>query len=171
MKEAAEIVRARLNASVGRSEAILATARASREVRFDNPADPVLLMYDDGLIGMNLRSIRGISADGKPVTHNISRGRSSISEADLLDWLDRTHPENKAGTKVTAAPRSQAKRARVRAAIEALWPNGRMPDQSTLPNALLCKKVGDWLKADCAAQGVPIAIPSDDTILRAAGRK
>ena len=40
-----------------------------------------------------------------------------------------------------------------------------VPAQSTEPNKDLCKKVGDWLKAN----GLPSV--KDDTILRAAGRR
>jgi hypothetical protein len=99
--EAVEIVMARLGASIGRSEAVTYAARASGEVRFDNPADPVLLMADDGLVGMDMRpgaqDKAGVTADGKPIIHrNISTRMFQISKDDLLDWLGRHHPEQRA---------------------------------------------------------------------------
>jgi hypothetical protein len=99
--EAIEKIRALLGANIGRSEAVLRAARASGEVRFQNPADPVLLMADDGLVGMDMRpgaqSKSGISGDGKAIVHKISRSQNSfqISEDDLLDWLNRSYPESK----------------------------------------------------------------------------
>jgi hypothetical protein len=49
-------------------------------------------------------------------------------------------------------------------AIDALYPNG-VPDQAAEPNAKLCRRVGDKLKSE----GLPNV--SDDTMLRAAGRR
>ena len=62
-------------------------------------------------------------------------------------------------------PRVSTRPARERAsrAIQALYPDG-VPDQATLPNANLCRSVGDWLKDKLP--GV-----SDATILRAANRR
>jgi hypothetical protein len=48
--------------------------------------------------------------------------------------------------------------------ISELYPEG-IPDQATLPNTVLCRRVGDRLKSD----GLPKT--SDDSILRAAGRR
>ena len=63
-------------------------------------------------------------------------------------------------------PRVRGRPARDRAAraIQALYPDG-VPDQVTLPNAILCRSVGDWLKVK--------SLPNvrDATILRAAGRR
>ena len=53
---------------------------------------------------------------------------------------------------------------RARAAINALYPNS-VPDQATLPNATLCRQVGEKLKH------LQQPWVSDDTILRAAGRR
>jgi hypothetical protein len=93
-REAVEIVRAHLGASIGRSEAVTNAARASGEVRFQNPADPVLLLADDGLVGMSLRpggqDKAGIAANGRPTMHRAaSTDMSQISKDDLLDWLRR----------------------------------------------------------------------------------
>jgi hypothetical protein len=163
-REAVEIVRGRLGASIGRSEAVTNAARASGEVRFHNPANPVLLTSDDGVVGMSLRTGR----NGRMIT---TADTFQISREDLLDWLSRQAPQQP--TRMPAPepkPRARNKRARVEAAIQALWPN-RLPDQTVLPNALLCKKVQDWLKDDSKSRGVPAQVISDDTILRAAGRK
>jgi hypothetical protein len=174
-REAVEIVRKHLGASIGRSEALLNAARASSEVRFQNPAYPVLLLADDGLVGMSLRlrlgamKKGGVTADGKPIIHSTaSTNPFQISKDDLLDWLSRHHTEAARKPKPTA--RKQIKRSRVASAIQALWPT-RLPEQPVLPNALLCKQVQDWLKDDSKNQGAPAQVISDDTILRAAGRK
>jgi hypothetical protein len=75
--EASETIRARLNASVGRSEAVLNAARASGEVRTQEP----IFLNDDGLVGMRHRQI----------------GVQRFNEDDLLDWLDRHHPKSRKG--------------------------------------------------------------------------
>jgi hypothetical protein len=96
-EEAVEIVRVCLGASIGRSGAVMKTARASGEVRFQNPADPVLLLADDGLVGMNLRQDKaGVTADGRSIIHRTSSANMSrISKDDLLDWLGRQPFEKK----------------------------------------------------------------------------
>jgi hypothetical protein len=60
-------------------------------------------------------------------------------------------------------PRRQPQRERAERAIAAVYPNG-IPDQGTVSDAWLCKAVGDW----CQQNGWNI---SEDTILRAAGRR
>jgi hypothetical protein len=96
--EAVEIVKARLGSSVGRAESVTNAARASGEVRFYDPAFPVLLIADDGLVGMDLRPgaqrKAGISADGKQIVHETLASQSAcqISSDDLLDWLNRQFP-------------------------------------------------------------------------------
>jgi hypothetical protein len=169
-----EIVRAHLGCSIGHAQKVTKDALASGSVRFKKTADPVLLMADDGLVGMGVwPEVHGISVDGKPVVHTLSSpslskdGRLS-SKDDLLDWLGRQYPH-----KAAAKPkrRTQTKRARAHEAIEALWPRGKIPDPSVLSNLRLCTKVSDWLKTDCLEKKVPPDMPSNDTILRAARRK
>ena len=63
-----------------------------------------------------------------------------------------------------ARRRSQPALERARRAIEELFPGG-VPGQADVPNAKLCRRVGLKLKND----GLPNV--SDDTILRAAGRR
>ena len=63
-----------------------------------------------------------------------------------------------------ATRRSQPAFERARRAIDELFPDG-VPGQADVPNAILCRRVGVKLKND----GLPNL--SDDTILRAAGRR
>jgi hypothetical protein len=86
---------------------------------------------------------------------------SAGKRADPLEPLIEVETE-------TAAPRSRGKSQpsleRARRALKELYPEGAL-DQATVPNAILFKRVGKYLKqADLL--GV-----SDDTILRAAGRR
>jgi hypothetical protein len=61
-------------------------------------------------------------------------------------------------------PRGNPARVAARRAIDALYPNG-VPDQANISNARLCRATGEWLKRNGYAN------ISDDTILRAAGRR
>jgi hypothetical protein len=54
--------------------------------------------------------------------------------------------------------------------VKALWPDG-LPDQTKLPNGILCTKVSDFLKAECREQNTPWVGISNNSILRATGRK
>jgi hypothetical protein len=63
-----------------------------------------------------------------------------------------------------ATRRSQPAFERARHAIDELFPDG-VPGQADVPNAILCRRVGVKLKN----KGLPNV--SDDTILRAAGRR
>jgi len=93
-------------------------------------------------------------------------------ESIKLDRADVTNAlcvaENSAAptqlAKKVAAHRSQPTRKRAEDIIKELYPEG-VPDPTMLPNALLCRHVGEKLKS-AALPGV-----SDDTILRAAGRR
>jgi len=78
---AIEIIRQRFNCSVGRAEALLRQACAA-EVRRRH--DATLLLYDDGLMGMDSRPLaRPPCANPSPLP---------VSEDDLLHWLDREAP-------------------------------------------------------------------------------
>jgi hypothetical protein len=61
-------------------------------------------------------------------------------------------------------PRGNPRRHSAQRAIDALHPSG-VPDQAIIPNARLCRDAGEWLKQNGYAN------VSDDTILRAAGRR
>jgi hypothetical protein len=72
-----------------------------------------------------------------------------------------------AGDRVTGPPqqsRPQPTLERARRALRELYPKG-IPDQATEPNAILCRRVGNWLKDNKMPK------VSDATILRAAGRR
>lgn len=60
--------------------------------------------------------------------------------------------------------RQRTARSRAEQAISALYPNG-VPEQAELPNALLSRAVGEWLKS----KNLPDV--KNDSILRAAGRR
>lgn len=98
---------------------------------------------------------------------------------DVIDWQngvavapDRTvywsihvGPSNSDGAATSKPARSaQPVRDRVKIAIKELYPNG-VPKQAIEPNAIVCGKIGEWLKLE-KLPGV-----SDATILRAAGRR
>ena len=69
-------------------------------------------------------------------------------------------PASRAGTRSRSRPAHE----RAERAIKEVYPHG-VPDQAAEPNANLCRRVGQWLKNE----GLPGV--SDDTILRAAGRR
>jgi hypothetical protein len=85
-----------------------------------------------------------------------------LSTADVMNVLcnaKRPHerPQGSPGKR-------RSKIERVQRAIEALYPNG-VPDQATEPNVTLCRRVSAKLKES------QLPDVSDDTILRAAGRR
>jgi hypothetical protein len=69
-----------------------------------------------------------------------------------------------AASETGATGRNQPTRERALRALNALY-RDRLPDQATVPNAILCGRVGEWLRQN----GLPDV--SDDTILRAADRR
>lgn len=155
-QEALEIVRAHISCSIGRAEATLQAARKSHEVRFENPADPILLLADDGIVGMR---------------HSMQlTGHRSISNDDLLDWLSREHPpqENPA-TKPKKQHCSQdkttPKQRAIAAAIKACFPGGLPADDITARdrrNATLQQ----WLKIN--RPGLSVSDRSIQRFVRAA---
>lgn len=171
--QAVALVRQRLGGSEGHSQKILGDARASGEVRV-RPADPdpVLLMADDGLIGTDFRpgprSIHGIDADGKLIVHDLAqqpRNGETISEDDLVDWLDR-RPGSSEGKRTEGKTTTQRPRGRAaQEAIKACFPDG-VPDIIEMPNGAVAAKLEAWLKMHRPA----VAKMSDKTLLRAAGR-
>jgi hypothetical protein len=157
LEEAEEAIRRRLDTSVGRSRALLQTARASGDVR-SYDASPVFLSDNDGIVGFSRR----------PGALSRVNEELRFSQADLMDWLDRQAQQAKPATKVKKQSRTQIKRGRAKEAIKALWPN-EMPKD--LPNMVVIKQVGDWLRDDCKKRNIRHGDIGSDTILRAAGRK
>jgi hypothetical protein len=85
-----------------------------------------------------------------------------LSTPDVMDVLcngNRAHARPQ-----QARGQSRHKIERAQAAIRTLYPNG-VPDQASEPNVTLCRRVGEKLKES------QLPDVSDDTILRAAGRR
>lgn len=82
----------------------------------------------------------------------------------LCTPAERGGPAERTSSKTGTKSRSRPTRDRTQRAIKKLYPQG-VPEPATLPNALLCRRVGDKLKQ----LGLPDV--SDDTILRVAGRR
>jgi len=85
-----------------------------------------------------------------------------LSTADVTNVLCRGAPQPAAPQQQRGKSRPAIKRAH--AAIKVLYPEG-VPDQATEPNATLCRRVSAELKES------KLPDVSDDTILRAAGRR
>jgi hypothetical protein len=94
-EELSELIRRRRNTSKGRAQALFWLACASGEVRHEPDSDPVLLLADDGIVGMDMRP-------GAQSKMGVSRRTDYLSgrwsEDDLIDWLDRQPPEPKKAT-------------------------------------------------------------------------
>ena len=105
--------------------------------------------------------------------------RFRVSKLWYLDWIELSvdnvtrnlcqptrqgEAPQRASSSAGAESRSRPSRERVLQAIAELYPQG-VPTQAAVPNASLCRRVGDWL----TERRLPHV--SDDTILRAAGRR
>jgi hypothetical protein len=86
-----------------------------------------------------------------------------VCRADVTKVLCKRSSERTSSMTGTKS-RSQPARERTQKAINELYPKG-LPEPATLPNTLLCRRVGEKLK------GLGLPEVSDDTILRAAGRR
>jgi len=145
--EAAALVRQHCGGSIGRSEELVRAAVASGEVR----------SVERGVQDFSQRPGSGV------------KKISLSNKDDLIDWLSRQTPLD-IPAKAAAASTSQEKRERAKEAIRALWKDD-IPAQTVLPNLPLCQDVIDWLKSDCERRKLEFFTISNDTILRAAGRK
>jgi hypothetical protein len=150
--EAVAFVRQHRPGSIGRAEALVRAAESSGDVR----------SIERGVEDYTLGRRRVVKI-------------SVLSKDDLLYWLDRHEPRSTPASPTQAATPERRKAAspmrdRAEQAINALWPDGP-PSTAVLLNGPLCNKVCNWIKADCEKRGVPYVEPSNDTILRAAGRK
>jgi hypothetical protein len=78
----------------------------------------------------------------------------------------RPEPLPKTGKVICEGRRGRRQPSRERAleALDALY-HGKIPDQDSLPNKILCRKVGEWLKQK------ELPEVKADTIHRAAGRR
>ena len=126
---------------------------------------------------VEVRAVRRYERIPQIVTGQVRLLPNSLSAWDCeqleLDWnglladgrkLIPTYiglPETAAAT---LTHRSQPARALAERAIAVLYPD-RVPDQTSLPNKALCAEVGRWLRNQNQRN------VSDNTILRAAGRK
>jgi hypothetical protein len=159
--EAVETIRGRLKCPVGPAQARLREACGAGEVRYQpDLRRPVLLTADDGMIDFSFRpgalNKMGVNRTGvntsRPITEN-----DEFNKDDLAYWLDQQ-----------VSPKSEKPKRRrrnflqeaVKPTLAELFPDG-VPDQSTLPNKMLCGRVRSALPG-------PV---SDNTILRAAGRR
>jgi hypothetical protein len=115
-----------------------------------------------------------LTSSRNPLRHDVAC-RSfvvvSIAEAMTNDSqvfaIDRTLLSSAAKDRASEPPQRSRRRPtleRAQGAIEELYPNG-VPDQANEPNAILCRKVGSWLKNNNMPE------VSDPTILRAAHRR
>lgn len=160
--EAVTLVQDHIGGSIGRATNTLKLARASGEVRVRSAdPDPVLLIADDGIVGMDLRAgpqiFHGIDADGKLASRNLAqqpRKGETISEDDLLDWLNRKHGPSAA----YAVPSRQASTQEIRAAMFSIA-NDPANDR---PNV---KDLAKLTKARLLAAG---AIVSENQVIRLA---
>jgi hypothetical protein len=90
-------------------------------------------------------------------------GIIEVNAVDLRECLSA--PPTILSVIAPAKERVQPKRERAMRAIAVLYPNG-VPPQSSLPNKVLCNSVREHLKDHSEPSQI-----SDDSILRAAGRK
>ena len=109
----------------------------------------------------NLRGYRNVRVFRDDVLRAFPANVSNASDSgDGNERIKRNPHEPPDQPPVRTAPTLE----RASRAIQALYPDG-VPDPVTLPNAMLCRSVGDWLKK----QKLPRV--SDPTILRAAKRR
>jgi hypothetical protein len=173
-----------------RAEALMAPVRVARE-RLQQAAVEALdceletIAADDAavaLAGARAQLARAILGAGGPekAAEFVRKGpqqrggmakvSASDRHADPSELLlqDRSPTARETNGVRAVAPRRHARRSpaveRARGALKELYPKG-VPDQVLEPNANLCRRVGEKLR-QAGLLGV-----SDDTILRAAGRR
>ena len=109
----------------------------------------------------------------------VRRGNYSLPGSWDLEWIEvfstdvtnalcpvatRGETAQRASSPKKPKTKSQPAREGAKRAIQELYPEG-VPDQTVLPNATLCRRVGEMLKA------LKLPEVSDETILRAALRR
>jgi hypothetical protein len=149
--EAAELFRSLRPMSVGKSEADARRAWDSDEVRPEPTTNTVLLLADDGIVGMDLRPGQNkgrVNASGQALAHTRTVGDRLTddrrrSKADLLYWFDQQDPSSPTPTRHF---REQADRDAAKRVINSLYP--RLPGVRELPYKVLHGEVSDRLKAN-----------------------
>src|SRR6476646_1953592 len=97
-------------------------------------------------------------ANGELKWRNSAEGGPDVLDADLRRWLQQPIAKSRASPKLDLAKR----------AVEELWPEGA---PKGLSRKQIAKLMGDWLTNHCNQNGLPKPYISNDTMLRAAGRK
>jgi hypothetical protein len=94
-QEAVDLFREQLGCSIGLAQSLVRKAHDSGEVRTrhaaDHAKDPVVLLNDDGVVGMDMRPGALIKCgDGKLLVRDDRPLEARrISKDDLVDWLNR----------------------------------------------------------------------------------
>jgi hypothetical protein len=95
-RTAIALLRERTGWSVGYAEDELRKALPKIRHVYNYDSDPVLLVYDDGAVDMNLRpgaiNKGGVSPDGRSLGPQPPQDPSHLNTADFLYWLDHEHP-------------------------------------------------------------------------------
>jgi hypothetical protein len=101
-----------------------------------------------------------------PVSNGNCLIEGSIKRVEPPSVPHRIDPLPKTGEVIRGGRpgRRQPSRERAMQALDALY-HGKIPDQDSLPNKILCRKVGEWLKKK------ELPEVKADTIYRAAGRR
>jgi hypothetical protein len=132
---------------------------ASLDVAFFGSPQPAF--GDTSIEEAEMKSIAAL-----PITNGNSIVEGTIKRAARPSAPPRPEPMSRTGTVVSGATpgRRQPSRERAKKALEALY-QGKIPDQDSEPNKILCGKVGAWLENSNLPE------VKTDTILRAAGRR
>jgi hypothetical protein len=114
----------------------------------------------------SMKEVKMQSIAALPMSNGNSVVEGSITRAELPSAPPRPEPVSRTGEGISKATRRrrQPSRERAKKALDALYP-GKIPDQDSEPNKILCGKVDAWLEIE-KLPGV-----KSDTILRAAGRR
>jgi hypothetical protein len=96
--------------------------------------------------------------------------RASHPEVSRAEESHHQREEFSAGTRPRVRRRSRPQRELAQRAIETLYPNS-VPDQATVPNKILCQQANAKLEEFANSAGQKPLRISDDTFLRAAGRR
>lgn len=159
--------------------AVSIRAKLKRHATRQSKAANTVLMGDTFQIPVTIKPDDFDWQDSRPLRPwLVKRGAFSVPGYWEVEWIEvcraevtsvlcpakkvavSAQPASKAG----ATRRSQPTRKRAEGMIKELYPDG-VPEPAVLPNAHLCRQVGEKLKQS------GLFSVSDDTILRAAGRR